>query len=246
MTTLLLDPHFNVAVIQATPDPNRVCYLALHQDYSEDWVMAAEQKVPNETRCGEIVVERLLKGDRGHYGVLEHISITLACGWFPHDVMVQARTHRIASFDCQSQRYTGTRVLELVDGKREEEEVFYARPVGKYRDRQGNMYEYTEAMRRADLDHCYQTAVHYARLIREHGMAPEHARGCLAQAIRQHFVVTFNARSLMHFLDLRYKADAQPEIQTLAYKMLEHFHAWMPEVAAWYDQTRLGKARLAP
>ena len=41
-----------------------------------------------------------------------------------------------------SGRYTGQRILDVADGKRQLEEVFYLRPVGNYTDREGKKYYY--------------------------------------------------------------------------------------------------------
>ena len=93
---------------------------------------------PDEQRAGEICVKRLLSGERGHYGPMEHAQIVLNVGWFPHSVMQQARTHRVGvSFDVQSMRYTGERICRAADGALDLEDVFYLRPVGEYSDRQG-------------------------------------------------------------------------------------------------------------
>ena len=83
------------AQFNKTPHPQQVIYTALHQDYSEGFVFDEQNIWPSETKCGEIIVKRLLAGDRGHYGCLEHPQITFNCGFFPHSVMQQARTHRI-------------------------------------------------------------------------------------------------------------------------------------------------------
>jgi thymidylate synthase (FAD) len=77
-------------------------------------------------------------------------------------------------------------------------------------------------------------------------MSEEHARGKLPFDYRQHFVVSLNLRTLLHFLDLRFKKDAQLEIQKLCELMWPHVELWVPEVAAWYKTTRMGKARLSP
>jgi thymidylate synthase (FAD) len=53
-------------------------------------------------------------------------------------------------------------------------------------------------------------------------------------------------RSFLHFMDLRSKLDAQEEIRNLCDLMWPHFAAWAPEIAAWYEKSRLHKARLAP
>jgi thymidylate synthase (FAD) len=78
------------------------------------------------------------------------------------------------------------------------------------------------------------------------GFAEEHARGILPFDYRQHFVVSFSLRAFLHFMDLRAKLDAQEEIRVLCDLMWPHMQAWAPEIAGWYEKTRLHKARLAP
>lgn len=246
MSSTPSDPYFRVETIAFTPNPQQVVYAAMHQDYSEGFVYDERSEWPSETRAGEMCVKHLLNGGRGHYGPLEHPAITLNCGWFPHSVMQQARTHRVGvSFDVQSGRYTGQRVCEVAKGKRELEEVFYLRPVGLYADRKGKKYEYTLGERNYDLSICYDAAQRYAKLIGL-GYAEEHARGILPFDIRQHFVVSFNLRSVLHLIDLRAKLDAQPEIQALCDLMWPCVKVWAPEIAGWYETNRLHKARLAP
>ena len=78
------------------------------------------------------------------------------------------------------------------------------------------------------------------------GFAEEHARGILPFDYRQHFVVSFSLRAFLHFMDLRAKLDAQLEIRQLCDLMWPHMVNWAPEFAAWYEKTRLHRARLAP
>jgi thymidylate synthase (FAD) len=252
-----MDPLFTVKTINATPAPQSLIYRALHQDYSEKFI--GDEPIPDEARCGEIAVQRLLRGDRGHFGCFEHPAISFAVGWFPHSVMQQARTHRTGvTFDVQSGRYSGQRVVDLADRLRTHDnslsaydwrswvaEVFYLRPVGDYSDRKGAKYTYTTEQREDDLAFAAHGACYYADKINR-GFSEEHARSQLPFDFRQHFVVSFNARSLMHFLDLRSKKDAQLEIQQLCGLMMAEFENWAPEIAAWYRAERWGKARLAP
>jgi thymidylate synthase (FAD) len=180
---------------------------------------------------------------------LEHPQITLNVGWFPHSVMQQARTHRVGvSFDVQSMRYTGDRICKAAELNTTEalEEVFYLRPPGQYTDRHGAKYEYTERDRAADLDYCSAAAWRYRELVQSRGFAEEHARGILCFDYRQHFVVSFSLRAFLHFLDLRAKLDAQQEIRDLCELLLPHLRVWTPEFAAWYEKSRLHRARLAP
>lgn len=242
-----MDSRFSVSRLAATPEPQRLIYAAMHQDYSEGLVCTATQDWPDESRAGEICVKRLLAGERGHYGPLEHPAITFNVGYFPHSVMQQARTHRIGcSFDVQSMRYTGDRICKAAGlGSEHIEDVFYLRPVGDYSDRSGKRYHYSEEQRKLDLGLCQVAAARYANMIAQ-GMAEEHARGILPFDVRQHFVVSFSLRALLHFLDLRAKRDAQDEIRQLCDLLLPHLMHWTPAIGQWYSESRLHKARLAP
>lgn len=236
-----VDLGFKVATIRATPSPQTAIYLALHNDYCEDYV--TETRLP-ENRCGEVAVQRLLRGNRGHWGPLETPSLTLAIR-ADHNTMMQLRTHRIASFDYQSMRYTGSRVQAVAKGERDVNEVFYCRPAGHYRDRQGDPYTWTTTDQVGFLRFCLTTAEEYHRL-REKGISEEQARGVLATNYFQNGYVTANLRSWLHILDMRLKADAQFEITVLMELVAKEIAAWVPEIFQWYSENRLLKAKLAP
>jgi thymidylate synthase (FAD) len=240
-----MDERFTVEVISQTPNPQQITYAAMHQDYAEAFVWADRDQWPDEQKCGELVVKNLLQGNRGHYGPLEHPQIVLNFGFFPHSTMQQMRTHRNVSFDVQSFRYTGQRILEVVSGKQDLEDVFYLRPVGTYSDRQGKKYAYTVEQRQQDWEWCQQACHRYAQRIQE-GLAEEHARGLIPFDVRQHWVMSANARSLMHLLDIRGKYDVQLETREMTELMFTQFQQWMPEVASWYEKTRWRKGPLAP
>jgi thymidylate synthase (FAD) len=232
-----------VHAIAQTPNPQTAVWMAMHQDYSEDAVWDCTP--PEEWRCGQIIVERLLKGDRGHYGPLEHPQMTINAVGFPHSTMQQLRTHRHLTFDVQSGRYTGQRFLDVTQGRRSVEDVFWLRPVGEYSDRKGRRYSYTERQRRDDLEWCRVACQRYAAKIAA-GFSEEHARAMIPFEFRQDWVMSAGARAIMHLLDLRWKKDAQWECQLFSELLFERFKLWMPAAGAWYEQTRAGKARLAP
>ena len=238
--------RFRVEVITKTPNPQQVIYAAMHQDYTDKFVYDERDKFPSESQCGEIIVKRLLAGERGHYGPLEHPQIVFNCGYFPHSVMQQARTHRISvSFDVQSFRYTSEQFIKVAEGEKDVEDVFYLRPVDYYTNRQGKKYYYSPEQRQADLNWCMEAVKRY-KIDFDKGISEEHIRGKMPFDYRQHFIVSLNLRSLMHFLDMRNKKDAQLEIQKLCELMLIHFENWVPAIAEWYKSHRLAKARLAP
>lgn len=176
---------------------------------------------------------------------LEHPQIILNCGYFPHSVMQQATRHRHMSFDVQSGRYSGERIVDAADGNIDIEDIFYLRPVGYYTNREGKKYYYSQEQREDDLKWCLEASKRYAIKILE-GMSEEHARGIIPFDFRQHFVVSCNVRSVLHFLDLRSKKDAQLEIQQLCDLIFPHIEEWTPAIAKWYKENRLHKAKLAP
>ena len=149
------------------------------------------------------------------------------------------------SFDVQSYRFCSGKVIAVADGKTDIETAFYLRPVGEYSDRKGKKYYYSAEQREKDLQWCLEASRKY-KLDLEFGISEEHARGKIPFDYRQHFVVSFNCRSLLHFLDLRLKKNAQLEIQKLCELMWPHVQDWVPNIAEWYEKNRLGKAKLAP
>ncbi|MBD1848930.1 FAD-dependent thymidylate synthase [Leptolyngbya sp. FACHB-711] len=241
-----MDRYFTVEALSRTANAQQVIYAAMHQDYAEAFVWEERDQFPDEVKAGELVVRNLLAGNRGHFGPLEHPQIVLNCGYFPHSTMQQIRTHRVGiSFDVQSFRYTGARITDVVQGKRDVEEVFYLRPIGSYTDRQGKRYDYTEELRQEDLSWCLEGCKRYQQRM-EQGFSEEHARGLIPFDVRQHWVMSANVRSLMHLLDLRWKADAQLEAQQLCELIWTQFQDWVPSIADWYESNRAKKARLAP
>lgn len=176
------------------------------------------------------------------------------------------------SFDVQSQRYTGKRITNLVNQfdklpseaikefttfheplklqetiqfYEELQEIFYVRPEGEYLDRQGKKFSIDEYHRRWAYSDMLDTALCYEERM-GFGWSEECARDILSQGVRQSFFMTTNIRGLMHFLDMRSKADAQIEIQWLCDLLFEEFKKWVPETAAWYEKRRLHKNKLSP
>ncbi|MEO1122835.1 MAG: FAD-dependent thymidylate synthase [Cyanobacteria bacterium J06639_16] len=165
-----------------------------------------------------------------------------------YDLEVEGQWHNFVANGAvvhNSFRYTGSRILDVAEGKTDVEDVFYLRPLGAYTNRQGKKYDYTEDQRQQDMDWCLEACRRYKLRI-DQGLSEEHARGLIPFDVRQHWVLSANVRSLMHLLDLRWKADAQLEAQKLCEYIWPHFAAWVPAIATWYEDNRLKKARLAP
>lgn len=236
------DFGFGIRVLIATEKPQTAVYLAMHQCYSDH---AVKPCTLSENECGEIIVKRLLEGDRGHFSPFESSTITFGLEGINHGTLQQLLRSRIGvSPSVQSFRYTSEHITKAANNLLEIEKVIYLRPCGKYHDREV-AYEYDEKTRSEDLSLANFCVKHVAKRLKE-GMPAEQARGLLPFDYRQHAVITFNGRSLMAFFDRRSKKDAQIEIQILSKLMFEKFHQWQPETAEWYFKNRWSKARLAP
>lgn len=236
---------FKVSVIAKTENPQSLIYKALHQDYSCEYI-GDKKELLTENDSGVIAVKRLLENNRGHFGVLEHPQISLACGYINHGTMQQIRTHRVGlSFDCQSMRYTSQQFLDVCNGEKDIEDVIYFRPLGIYSDRLGNKIEYTRSQRSADIEIALELLEHYKNRYND-GFPPEFARGMIPFDYRQHFVMSGNLRAMLHLLDVRAKKDAQIEIQSLSELIFLALKDWCPEILNWYEAKRYGKGLLAP
>ena len=238
-----MDSRFRVDLIAATPNPQQCVYAAMHQDYSEGFVAADRNEWPDETRAGEICVKRLLAGERGHYGPLEHAQIVL-CGLVsPFGDATGPHPPGGVSFDVQSMRYTGERIARAADGTWiwrmfSTSDQWGTTAIAKARN--------TPTARRCGHRICSSanmlpSATGDTGWIRRRAR-PRHS----SLRHRQHFVVSFSLRAFLHFMDLRAKLDAQQEIRELCDLMWPHLQQWAPEFATWYEKTRLHKARLAP
>jgi thymidylate synthase (FAD) len=236
-----LEP-FKVDLVEATQFPQRLVYTGLHADYSEDYFCGTE--LP-EDEAGRIVCERLLMGNKGHWGPLEHPSLSLMIR-ADHNTMMQLRTHRVGcTFDYQSMRYTGKRIRKVAKGELDPAEVFYVRPPGIYWDRQGDKYEWTEDDVEEMLAMCYSSAIDYDRL-RSRGASEEHARSVLATGYLQHGLISGSLRFWLHLLDVRAKHDAQLEVRQVMNGIQLQVQRWVPEIWSWYHAHRHTKAQLAP
>lgn len=237
-----MSSQFRVERVAGYEKPQTIVYIALHGDYSEEMVTSTTL---SEQECGEVAVRRLLAGHRGDYGPLEHPQLSLSIK-ADHNTLMQLRTHRTGiTFDYQSMRYSGKRLERVARDEIPVEEAFYIRPAGRYRDRQGDPYEWTEEDVMDDRIISARSAGDYYEA-RQRGAAEEHARYRLTTNYLQSGTVSANLRTWLHLMDLRLKRDAQSEIQQLMELVALQVQRWAPEIYAWYQENRLGKARLAP
>ncbi len=133
-----------------------------------------------------------------HLSTLEHVSFTFAIEGVSRVLTHQLVRHRIASYSQQSQRYVSEHDFEYI-----------MPPTVAANEAAKEKFEQL-------MDTIQST---YNELV-ELGVHKEDARYCLANAAETKIVVTMNARTLLHFFQLRCCVRAQWEIRRLADLML--------------------------
>ena len=183
-----------VKLISHTPDPERMVAMSARLCYSP---IGAEELVEN---MSESQVEKLVGKivEMEHLSTLEHVSFTFAIEGVSRVLTHQLVRHRIASYSQQSQRYVSEHDFE------------YIMPPAVASNKAAKE-KFEQLMN--TIQNTYNELV-------ELGVHKEDARYCLANAAETKIVVTMNARTLLHFFQLRCCVRAQWEIRHLAELML--------------------------
>ena len=183
-----------VTLLEHTPEPERVVAMSARLCYSPSGAAELSEKMTPET------VEKMVKMlvEMGHASTLEHVSFTFGIEGVSRTLTHQLVRHRIASYSQQSQRYVAAHDFAYITPPSIAE-----KPEAK---------EKFDALMKS-IREAYDTFT-------EMGVPKEDARYVLANATETKIVVTMNARSLLHFFNLRCCNRAQWEIRALAYKML--------------------------
>lgn len=183
-----------VKLLNYTPEPERAVAMAARLCYSASGAEELAEKLSDE-KVKEMVRRMVALG---HGSTLEHASFTFGIEGVSRVLTHQLVRHRIASYDQQSQRYVAAHGFQYITPP--------------------SIAEKPEALAKYEalLEEIRKT---YDELT-EMGVPKEDARYVLANATETKILVTMNARSLMHFFNLRCCNRAQWEIRDMAYKML--------------------------
>lgn len=183
-----------IKLISYTPNPERMVAMSARLCYSP---VGAEDLV--ET-MSEAQVQSLLNKivEMEHLSTLEHVSFTFAIEGISRVLTHQLVRHRIASYSQQSQRYVSEHEFEYIMPP-----IVGANSLAKEK------FEQLMNTIRSTYDELIAL-----------GVNKEDARYCLANATETKIVVTMNARTLLHFFELRCCVRAQWEIRSLAERML--------------------------
>ncbi|OQB24643.1 MAG: Thymidylate synthase ThyX [Firmicutes bacterium ADurb.Bin182] len=187
--------RLNVRLLSCTKEPIVTIALSGKLCYSPSGIGELKQSV--QSGSPEAFLDKLL--DSGHLSPIEHASFTFGIEGVSRALLAQITRHRIASFSVQSQRYV----------KMDEFNYIVPPSIGTLGEEAER--EYGRQMR---LMHEW-----YLEWMKKTGAA-EDARFVLPNAAETRFIVTMNARELLHFFNLRCCNRAQWEIRKLAFAML--------------------------
>jgi thymidylate synthase (FAD) len=197
----------HVELLEHTPDPERTIAAATRLCYAP---VGADELFENLTDAQiKKLLDLILKS--GHHSAIEHASFTFAIEGISRACSHQLVRHRIASYNQQSQRYV--RFLDQPE---------FITPLSI--KRKSSLRKKYDEMNKAVFE-CY-------KMLLDAGIEAEDARYILPNAIETKMVVTMNARSLLHFFQLRCCNRAQWEIRNLANKMLKQVKKVAPNIFA--------------
>ncbi len=183
-----------VKLLDYTPDPERVVAMAARLCYSASGAEELAEKLSDE-KVKEMV-RRMVS--LGHGSTIEHASFTFGIEGVSRVLTHQLVRHRIASYDQQSQRYVAAHGFQYITPP-------------SIADKPEALAKYEALL--SEIRKTYDE-------LTEMGVPKEDARYVLANATETKILVTMNARSLLHFFNLRCCNRAQWEIREMAYKML--------------------------
>ncbi|MEN6568142.1 MAG: FAD-dependent thymidylate synthase [Veillonellales bacterium] len=183
-----------VKLICHTPEPERTVAMSARLCYSP---VGAEQLAES---MSEEQIDKLVQKivELGHASTMEHVSFTFAIEGVSRVLTHQLVRHRIASYSQQSQRYVGEHNFEYI----------LPPSVAANETARTKFSSLMDQIRSA-----------YDELV-DLGIPKEDARYCLANATETKIVVTMNARTLLHFFQVRCCMRAQWEIRQMAEMML--------------------------
>lgn len=184
----------DVKLLSYTPNPEKAIAMAARLCYAPIGAAELAEKI-SETKAREMVAKMVALG---HASTLEHAVFTFGIEGVSRVLTHQLVRHRIASYDQQSQRYVAAHGFQYILPP-----TIAEKPEAKAK--------FTALMEEIRKAYDELTAM---------GVPKEDARYVLANATETKILVTMNARSLLHFFNLRCCWRAQWEIRDMAYRML--------------------------
>lgn len=215
-----------VTLITYTPNSEKTIATAAKLCYSSHSIGDLSDNLTDE-KCQSFIN---MLSDIGHESPIEHANFTFGIEDVSRTFLAQITRHRIASYSVQSQRYV------------KEQNFAFVIPPEIAKEKQA-LDIFNEAMQKSHEYYLQITDIlykkHYDDFIKEgkdeksaksdaEKKAIEDARFVLPNACETKMVVTMNARSLLHFFELRCCNRAQWEIREVATQMLALVYSVAP------------------
>lgn len=196
-----------VKLLSYTKEPEQVVAAAIRQCYASVGAKELKQKIDKPTR--ERLINQVLAS--GHTSTLEHASFTFGVEGVSRVTEIQLVRHRVGTaYSIQSGRYVKRGDAKFViPTSIKNNKIIYKKYKKILKDVQNLYNEMTDL-----------------------GIKAEDARYLQPQSLQTKIVVTFNARALLHFLELRCCRRAQWEIQIMANLMLKTVKKVAPTIFA--------------
>ncbi len=197
--------NMRVKLLRYTPEPEKVIAMGAKLCYSGADIEELEQGI--QERDQSKFLHRLM--DMGHLSTVEHVSFTFGVEGVSRSLLAQITRHRIASFSVKSQRY----VSAQSHGK-----GTFSYIIPPSISQMGDEYIERFNKQMEVIQGWYDEWIEDLGNLGE--KSNEDARFILPNAAETKFLVTMNARELLHFFSLRCCNRAQWEIRQLAIEML--------------------------
>ncbi len=207
-----------VQLLTHTPDPEKIIACAAKLCYSASSLDDLSNGITEEgSRKFVDMLSRL-----GHESPMEHISFTFGIEGVSRALLAQITRHRIASFSVQSQRYVNEKDFTFVTPPQiaddPEASSLFQEAMSHDLDTYRKLTALLKEKRLKTLLDQGVSATEAEKAAEK--TAIEDARFVLPNACSTKMILTMNARSLLHFFELRCCNRAQWEIRELAEQML--------------------------
>ena len=254
-----------VEMISHTPDPEALVCRAARNDYRSEGIIGysleelledstvdesvresaaaylEEHDDPEYDLDTEVRKRSLIKHlmDHGHWGPFEHVQATIVMEGVTRVLMGQVTRQRHFTFDIMSMRY-----VKIDDIDRNDQESIETRfqvpecaKEGEVVSRDGVTEITGDAVKEYLAAYC-DAMDRYENLM-EMGVHQEEARKVLPMGTKVNITMSGNARSWMHILNVRTKANVQGETRRCAENIFDECKEWMPFTFNHYDDNVL-------
>lgn len=213
----------------STPNPDGAAIVSARGDHLEESTvdLSVDEALNGTDKERQSFLDALIGA--GHWGPFEHNLAYFSVEGLSYVAHAYLVRHRHMSFDVQSQRYVNVTDATVVmpEAIRNNDEL---------RERAESLVE--------ECKEFYGDACDVIE--KDVGDPYEDARYFLPQGIRINLTFSANARSLMHFLDLRLNMKAHPEARQFAAEVSSLFEEWAPLTYSSYDRKTNNNSLRAP